>query len=387
MNRAESILRQTAVSLMAIMSVFIYIKAAGAADVPHNSGQGMQCSSSVGDGLTTYASNAKLCTTCHQDNAAGAAKPFKDEDQAVPGVSGTSHSWTRVIDPSQTPEQFGPNSRYGLRKPAANEANPQPDEIQSYAMNVRLQAFDYGITCSVCHNQHWHDAEPWNPRASAKRLNEVSSTGTTSGTATQDGGDSVTVIDSNQTWTGDEWIGFWVTMTNWSTKNRQRRIVDNTATTLTVSPGFDDVTFNEVLQDDTYRIESRRNFMRENMQNMNPAKNLNNICEDCHYYRTHNAGQTNTRVYDGTKKSHPIAKIFTDDTGRDVITAIQFKDRPRKPPKTGWQEQTGERYSETGMDNNPTNNIGIDSSMQVRCISCHNIHYVDSDSSTYDRPN
>ncbi len=46
-----------------------------------------------GAAITNVAGNANLCITCHTGGGLAAAYPFADVDQAVPGVSGTSHRW------------------------------------------------------------------------------------------------------------------------------------------------------------------------------------------------------------------------------------------------------------------------------------------------------
>ncbi|MBI5675404.1 MAG: hypothetical protein HZC48_06205 [Nitrospirae bacterium] len=50
--------------------------------------------------------------------------------------------------------------------------------------------------------------------------------------------------------------------------------------------------------------------------------------------------------------------------------------------------QTGApRYHlNSGTDTNSTNNIVFDSSGKMRCLSCHGMHYTDSNSSTEDKP-
>ncbi|MCL4474649.1 MAG: cytochrome c3 family protein [Nitrospirae bacterium] len=63
------------------------------------------------------------------------------------------------------PATSDPMNQYGLRKPAADPSNPPPDEVQSEAMNERLQNFNSVATCSVCHDQHSQFAKPWDPAA------------------------------------------------------------------------------------------------------------------------------------------------------------------------------------------------------------------------------
>lgn len=128
--------------------------------------------------------------------------------------------------------------------------------------------------------------------------------------------------------------------------------------------------------------EYGRHFMRL-------ANEINQLCEDCHYYRTVGSGQTNVRTYDGKKKSHPIVKIFTSDQGetRDVSDVTQFNTSPLEPASAGWAKQTGARYHvNAGGDLNATNNVVVDSTKKIRCLSCHGMHYTDSNAATIDQP-
>ena len=123
-----------------------------------------------------------------------------------------------------------------------------------------------------------------------------------------------------------------------------------------------------------------RHFMRI-------TNDLNNLCEDCHYYRTPASGQTDVRTWDGNKKSHPVVKIFTNDAGRDVTDTTQFNNAPLEPSAASWAAQTGARYHLSGgTDGNPTNNMVVDSGKRIRCLSCHGMHYTDSNSTTVDQP-
>ncbi len=116
----------------------------------------------------------------------------------------------------------------------------------------------------------------------------------------------------------------------------------------------------------------------------------NEMCEDCHYYRSRQYTDTeNVRTYTGNKKSHPLGKVFSSSNGetRTVTNTNQFNNAPLKPQSAGWVPQSGIRYQTiTGTDTNPTNNLVLDSNFQIGCLTCHGIHYTDSDSSTIDQP-
>lgn len=121
----------------------------------------------------------------------------------------------------------------------------------------------------------------------------------------------------------------------------------------------------------------------------------NELCEDCHYYRTAASkpggtiSQTDVRTYDGNRKSHPIGKVFSNASGetRNVANPNQFHNAPLKPAGAGWTQQAETRYKgSSGQNANPTDNLILDANFQIRCLTCHGVHYVDSDSSTIDAP-
>lgn len=125
------------------------------------------------------------------------------------------------------------------------------------------------------------------------------------------------------------------------------------------------------------------------------ANAYNELCEDCHYYRTPASkpggtiSQTDVRTYDGNPKSHPIGKVFSNSSGeeRNVADPNQFHNAPLKPGADAWIQQAGARYKgSSGANINPTNNFILDGNFQIRCLTCHGIHYTDSDSSTIDEP-
>jgi predicted CXXCH cytochrome family protein len=125
-----------------------------------------------------------------------------------------------------------------------------------------------------------------------------------------------------------------------------------------------------------------RHFLRD-------SNDLNQLCEDCHYYRTPQSGQTNVRQWDGKKKSHPIIKTFTNANGetRDVAKPQQFHTAPLEPEASNWAPQSGARYHlNGGSDANLTNNIVVDKDGKIRCLSCHGVHFTDSNSNTIDKP-
>ncbi len=214
----------------------------------------------------------------------------------------------------------------------------------------------------------------------------MNTAGSDYGTAT--GGATTSVIAALKTWTTNAWAGYYVKMTSGANAGLRSRIESNDATTLTIpaAEAFPDPVGNG----DKFYITSNRHFMR-----INNAEN--ELCVDCHYYRTPGSkpggtiSQTDVRTWDGNKKSHPIAKNLSQyNAGTNpngVQDGAQFVAVPLEPQAANWAVQGGSRgHLNGGTDTNLTNNItfGIDGT--ISCLSCHNIHYSDSNASTVDTP-
>lgn len=284
-----------------------------ALDPPHDISTGVDCGSchtvhvSLGPSLTKD-TNANLCMSCHKIGGLAANKPFSSSMQAIPGTSGTSHSWSGAM-----PVTDNPNNPYGLRSVNSLINTSLKAQLSkfgtcsnpSYTTKSTCETnggtWTANVACSVCHNQHSQANNPWDPNAPA-----YGGAGTGSG------------------------------------RHMQRT-----------------------------------------------ANDLNQMCEDCHYYRTPASLETDVRTWTGNPKSHPVGKVFSSANGEtpNVSDPSQFNVSPLEPQASAWAPQIGARYHQNGgVDINPTNNIVLDESMQVRCLSCHGIHYTDSDSSTVDQP-
>ena len=106
---------------------------------------------------------------------------------------------------------------------------------------------------------------------------------------------------------------------------------------------------------------------------------LNQLCEDCHYYRV----QTHTTVEgpgDGIK-------VFSHPVGQALNANAKGYDRAA-PLDVNGVAQSGARFAVSGAgDTNDTNNLVVESTTnKVRCLSCHNVHYTDSNGFTLDGP-
>ena len=110
--------------------------------------------------------------------------------------------------------------------------------------------------------------------------------------------------------------------------------------------------------------------------------NLNQMCEDCHYYRAMSyaraRGDDAAYPANGTNVfSHPVGETINSQ-GYDKAAPLDYN---------GVAQQTAPRYSDNAAGETVTsNNLALDSGSRVRCLSCHRVHYVDSNGATEDAP-
>lgn len=101
----------------------------------------------------------------------------------------------------------------------------------------------------------------------------------------------------------------------------------------------------------------------------------NQMCLDCHSDR--NVSSVRTYI-PGSNLSHPVGVALPSGDPK-------FHDAPLEPggkPQTG-----GPRFGGNGAgDTNPSNNLILDASGNVQCLTCHNVHFADSDPNTMDGP-
>ncbi|TAN45590.1 MAG: hypothetical protein EPN22_02190 [Nitrospirae bacterium] len=372
-----TILRYSLV-LVFVVGLFLlpFTKTSMSAEPPHNDENNVKCdnchtfSNAIGPSSTKY-SNDNLCYSCHvSPTGTASAKPFTSGAQAVPGVSGTSHKWS-----GNMPLVDNPNNAYGLRSAdnltfANGSLKKQLVKFGTCSNNVdntsKIDCVNHGgtwtpmATCSVCHNIHNHLGNTWTPDSSPLGF-------TTSAV------DNVTLNDSTKNWGVNQWAGGYLMFNaNFASiyptnAGLYRQITGNTATSLTVV-GFPSA----IPSGYPYFISKNRRFLRVTNAN-------SEMCDDCHYYRTSTSGQTNVRTWTGNKLSHPVNVTLT--------VGATYNTTPLEPSTASWAAQTGTRYyGNGGTDNNSTNNMILDANNKIRCLTCHNVHYTDSDASTTDAP-
>jgi predicted CXXCH cytochrome family protein len=318
----------------------------GGCHVSHNAG---------GADMTKYAGgNANLCLSCHTSGGSASNKPFEPSMQAVPGTSGSSHRWDGVM-----PGTSSPTNTYGLR-PASS--------LTIAALRNSLTKFG-SVVCSVCHDAHSQSLAAWDNYAGPYTGPTITARGGDSGAASA-AGSATLIVDTTKAsfWTANAWQNYFVKLiTSASSANvgQVRLISGNTTTRLTVSAAFPAT----VQSGDKYEIIGRH-FQRA-------VDDINQICEDCHYYRV----QTHTRI-EGGDGAYPAdgTNVFSHPVGQTLNANAKGYDRSA-PLDVNGVAQSGTRFATGGESpDKVSNNLTADSGNLVRCLTCHRVHYTDSNS-------
>lgn len=110
------------------------------------------------------------------------------------------------------------------------------------------------------------------------------------------------------------------------------------------------------------------------------ANDLNQMCEDCHYYWVQTHSSIEGPTTGATMFSHPVTQqLNANAKGYDRAA----------PLDANGAAQSGARFATGGTgDGNDTNNLVFDGGTpnKVRCLTCHRMHYTDSNSLSPDVP-
>lgn len=329
---------------------------AGAVDPPHSGPKNPQicgtchvAHNAAGAALGTVNGNANLCISCHTSGGTASNKPFSTAMQAVPGTSGSSHRWDGGM-----PLTSSPSNTYGL-VPASSVSNT--------VVRNALAMFGGVAVCSVCHNPHSQASAAWDLFAGPY----TGLLGGDSGAASAAGSTTI-IYDATKAayWTVNAWQNYYVRILSSATASNvgQVRLVSgNTTTRLTVSPAYPAA----VQTGDKYEIVGRHFQIT--------ADDVNQMCEACHYYRV----QTHVRV-EGGDAAYPAngTNVFSHPVGQALNANGKAYDRPA-PLDANGAPQSGARFASGGeTPDNAANNLVMDSGNAVRCLTCHTVHYGDS---------
>ena len=315
----------------------------------------------LGGGLNPQTGNTNLCQSCHSSNSL----PIDSGDKATPGVGGTSHGF----DVSPTSPAFGADT------PANQE--------------MALRLLEGNVVCSTCHNQHAAEAaNRGRPRISdAQKVQNLGGTGT---------------LASGGTYSGT--VGLWylidITAAGSEATARFRYSKDNgiswsptdcapgnlgpclTASTSPVAlDNGVEVTFTGAaggafLVGEQSEFSASYPFLRIPMDR-GDINAVDKFCRDCHeeWVMTHDSdlvGGGGVGTWDGNFKSHPVG-VGLNANGKGYDRAIPL-------------DGNGAPQGDPGADANPTNDLDFDDLGNVQCLSCHGVHYADSNTLTVDEP-
>ena len=338
------------------LGMILCLETAWAVDPPHSGPKNPQiCTAchvahaAAGVALTTVNGNANLCISCHTTGGTASKKPFSVTMQAVPGISGSSHRWDGGM-----PAVSSPSNTYGLRAVS---------NVTTTIIRNALTTFGGISVCSVCHNPHSQVSAAWDVFAGPY----TGLMGGDSGAASA-AGTTTTIVDSTKSafWTMNAWQRYYVKIiSSASTSNvgQVRLISGNTTTQLTVSSAYPAT----IGAGDIYEIVGRHFQIT--------ADDVNQMCEDCHYYRV----QNHYRV-EGSDPAYPAdgVNVFSHPVGQPLNGSGKNYDRTA-PLDVNGVAQSGARFSAGGESpDNAANNLVMDSGNAVRCLTCHNVHYGDS---------
>ena len=302
----------------------------------------------IGGGLTTSAANVNLCQSCHNPAGLAGDLPINTADSAVPGVSGSSHAF----------EAAATNPFTGAEEPL----NPH--------MLARLM--DGQVVCSTCHNQHSAEAVfGGQPRISpARQVTVLGSTGVLTSGGSYSGADGtwylvgiVTAGDQSTAlfrYSKDNGISWFPTPP--ATLVAGTDIALDSGVTVTFGTG-------NYAADERWEFSASWPFLRAALDSGDNSFG-DAYCRDCHrsWVMDHNSVHT----YDGNYKSHPVG-VFLDANGMGYDRSVPL-------------DGNGAEQGSADMDANPTNDFLFDDGGLVQCLSCHGVHYVDSNTLSVDGP-
>jgi hypothetical protein len=311
----------------------------------------IDCSSPchVGHGiLQGAAANVNICQACHVDLGIAGDLPMDSAASAVPGVSGTSHAF----------DVAAVNAEAGAQMPLDT------------AMQRRIMDAGTKIACSTCHDQHnSNDTFGGRLRVSQPRLSQ----------GTLDVGDGSLTSGGAYAGSAGAWYELWITTAgNETTAQLQYRSYTEaggwTAWAGPVAAGTDVGIGNGVTVsfgagsydlDDHWELSAAWPFLRAELDA--PTGEGSVMCIDCH--RSWAMDHTSVESYDGSYKSHPVGVgLNANSQGYDRI-----------PPLDG-------NGGAAGSDGIASNDLKLDGNSNVQCLTCHGIHYVDSNTQTEDGP-
>lgn len=338
---------------------------AAAVDEPHASPLG--CSNchlghnAPGGALTSVNGNFNLCQSCHTNPqyTGRFGFPWVAGDQAVPGTSGTSHSWS------------APATNLGATAPSAGSADPAEAVMARHLAGGNLQ-------CSTCHDPHQADLYAWRGTQHAAAVTKAQGSGTgtltlgTPAAAAAPKGYRIRIVLGGAAGTatfqvsndnGASWFGW--NGASWEAGNANGRLTgsavqltDGANVTVTFA-GATAASFVGGATPDTWSFYVSYPFLQ--------ADNTDGrMCVTCHRDRDQRwqdvEGGTGMTVF-----SHPVDQALNaNGKGYDRAAPVDVNGLAQ------------------GTDGNSSNDLVLSATGKVTCLTCHHPHNADSNSLTPD---
>ncbi len=298
-----------------------------------------QLHQAAGGTLAAYAENVALCQSCHSGVGLASGLPINTPDSAVPGERGSSHAFGAAAV----------NGAYG----AALPSNQQ----------MLLRVMDDRVVCSTCHDQHSATSvRGGTPRISpTKRITALGSTGSATSGGTFSGASGFWYLVEIQTAGPLATARF-----RWSKDNGTSWMGSNILTAATPTP-LDSgvfVTFGggSYVVGERWEFSGSYPFLRSALDTGDNASGPR-FCRDCHsaWAQDHTAAHT----WDGTVKSHPVG-VGLNANGIGYDRAVPL-------------DANGVAQGGAG-DGNAFNDLDLDPTGRVQCLSCHSPHFAPGNS-------
>jgi predicted CXXCH cytochrome family protein len=297
-----------------------------------------------GGQLAQAAGNVALCQSCHNSSGLAADLPINSSDRAIPGTHGTSHAF----------DVAAIHAAYETQLPLDTE--------------MQLRVMGGNVVCSTCHNQHsTTPAFGGTPRVGrSKQITALGSTGSVSSGGTFSGPEGVWyLIEVSQAGTQA------TARFQYSKDNGISFFPEQIAGTdvpldngVTISFGAGDYVVGE-----RWEFAASYPFLRAAIDFEDNATG-DRFCRDCH--RSWMMEHSEVENWDGGFKSHPVGQVLGANA--------QGYDRTVPLDGNGADQGSG------GADSNPTNDLALDAAGNLQCLTCHGVHYVDSNTLTVDGP-